>query len=396
VDFRLNLKRKFTLAKDIDEGADEIYVYENPIDTNMANGARVLRFDAEAISYEGYTTEKPYKFYGCKRGHYDTEITAHKRGTYGGVLDVTEFGGTSIYLDQNTDLQDEIADKLARAYDQGFEFVYFDGSEGTNAPFEYHIPNAQYTVYKKLKKAPHFCEGAAKAHFGWHMLSGANAFDVFPTAIFKDMIIEHPFKEAPLMQKDFTRVNFGWWGFYPDTRPDVYEFGTSKAAAYDCPSTMQANLYRFKLNPRINDILEVMRRWEDVRADNLLTDEHKALLRQPDKEFTLLINAKGEYELTEYAQVKIGNGEAGLTAFVFERNGKACCTLWDDRGTSAVTLEALDGMTYTKEIETEPIGFESNGENATLTVAGKAYITANVPLDTLKAALCNVKAERKV
>jgi hypothetical protein len=228
------------------------------------------------------------------------------------------------------------------------------------------------------------------------MLSGANAFDVFPTAIFKDMIIEHPFKEAPLMQKDFTRVNFGWWGFYPDTRPDVYEFGTSKAAAYDCPSTMQANLYRFKLNPRINDILEVMRRWEDVRADNLLTDEHKALLRQPDKEFTLLINAKGEYELTEYAQVKIGNGEAGLTAFVFERNGKACCTLWDDRGTSTVTLEALDGMTYTKEIETEPIGFESNGENAILTVAGKAYITANVPLDTLKAALCNVKAERKI
>ena len=63
-------------------------------------------------------------------------------------------------------LPDEIADKIANAYNQGFEFTYFDGSEGTNPPFEYHVSNAQYKVYSRMNKKPLFCEGAAKTHFG--------------------------------------------------------------------------------------------------------------------------------------------------------------------------------------------------------------------------------------
>ena len=388
-DFRLNSKRAFTLASGISETDTEIYVYENPIDSPTVDLTRILRFDSELICYEGYTTEPPYKFYGCTRGHYDTEITAHQRGCRGGILDVSEFTGTSIYLDQNTDLQDEVGEKLARAYDQGFEFIYFDGSEGTNPPFEYHIPNAQYKIYKKVGKKPIFCEGAAKAHFGWHMLSGANAFDIFPTNIFKEMIIEHPFKEAALMQRDFTRVNFGWWGFFADTRPDVYEFGTSKAASYDCPATMQANTYRFKINPRTADVFEVMRRWEDVRAENWLTEEQKLMLRQTDKEFTLLINGKGEYELCEYRQVPVANGSSSIRAFVFERNGVSCATLWDDKGACEMKIDERAVLTYSKEIETEPFEVSTLDGYKTLKVEARAYITSALPMDEFINALNN-------
>lgn len=388
-DFRLNLKRKFTLAKDIDVSSDEIYVYENPIDSPTVDLTRILKYDTELISYEGYTTEPPYKFYGCKRGHYGTEISSHSRGCNGGILDVSEYTGTSVYLDQNTDLQDEVGEKLASAYNQGFEFVYYDGSEGTNPPFEYHIPNAQYKIYKKLNNAPIFCEGAAKAHFGWHMLSGANAFDVFPTNIFKEMIIEHPFKEAAIMQKDFTRVNFGWWSFFVDTRPDVYEFGTSKAASYDCPATMQANISRFKQNPRTSDVFEVMRRWEDVRAKNWLTNEQKLMLRQPDKEFTLLINANGEYELVEYTQVSVANGNSSVRAFVFERNGKAYATLWDDKGESLVRLDENSVASYTKELETEPLSIDRSNGKADIRISSKAYIASSLSISELTSALNN-------
>lgn len=386
-DFRLNCKRSFTLASDIDTDSTELFVYENPIDSPLCNMTRVLRFDAESISYEGYTTEPPYKFYGCKRGHYGTEITAHSKGCRGGVLDVSEYTGTSIYLSQNTDLQDEVGNKLAAAYNQGFEFVYFDGSEGTNAPFEYHIPNAQYRIYKKLNNPPIFCEGAAKAHFGWHILSGANAFDVFPTAIFKEMIIEHPFKEAALMRKDFSRVNFGWWGIYNDTRPDVYEFGTSKAAAYDCPATVQARLAVLRANPRTADILEVVRRWEDVREKNWLTEEQKIMLRQADKEYTLLINAKGEYELTEYIQTKVGEGENSITAFVFERNGMSCATLWDNKGQSTLTLDKNAVTSYSREIDTQELNVEYDVSKATVKVEEKAYITSTLPMSDFVSAL---------
>ena len=70
------------------------------------------------------------------------------------------------------------------------DIAYFDGSEGTNEPFEYHIPNAQLRVYKKLKPEPLFSECAAKSHFSWHMMSGGNAFDVFPCDTFKELILE--------------------------------------------------------------------------------------------------------------------------------------------------------------------------------------------------------------
>ena len=197
-DHRINLIEHYTLAKPLGLGNEDIYVYENPknaqnyeVVKNLVSGhlgdskeetiasRKVLQFGGELIRYEGYTTEPPYRFYGIKRGYWDTNIVEHKEGQIGGILDVSEYTATSAYIDQNSDLQDEIAEEIAKLYDCGFEFIYFDGSEGTNVPYEYHVPNAQYRVIKKLGSAPKFCEGAAKAHFGWHHLSGANAFDVF-------------------------------------------------------------------------------------------------------------------------------------------------------------------------------------------------------------------------
>ena len=60
-----------------------------------------------------------------------------------------------ILLESAPETPREIADKLAAIYRCGFEYCYFDGSEGTNAPFGFHVSNAQYRVFKKLTgKAP--------------------------------------------------------------------------------------------------------------------------------------------------------------------------------------------------------------------------------------------------
>ena len=181
---------------------------------------RILQFGGELISYESFTTERPYRFSGCVRGCRGTTPRSHPRGEIGGLLDVSEFGAGSCYIDQTTTLQDEIADKLANIWSAGFGFCYFDGSEGTNTPFEYNIPYAQYRVWKRFDPSPLFTEGAAKAHFSWHHLSGGNAFDIFPPAVFKEMIRRYPAEEAPRMREDFTRLNFGWWRLWlPEAAP---------------------------------------------------------------------------------------------------------------------------------------------------------------------------------
>ena len=375
-DHRLNVTRRFTLAKALEKDDTVVYVEQNPEGTVMADRCRVLMFGGELISYESYETG-PNRFIGCKRGQHGTMIESHPMGLTGGILDVSEFGGTSVYLDQNSSIQDEIANKIADAYNAGFQFVYYDGSEGTNPPFEFHVPNAQYIVYKKLDPSPIFTEGAAKAHFSWHFLSGGNAFDIFQPHEFKEKIKEFPAEEAPRMQQDFTRLNFGWWGFWgPGTQPDMFEYGTSRAAAWDCPVTMMENIKDFKSHPRTDDILEVMRRWEDVRAKKWLTQEQKLALRYLEQEHILLINENGDYELVPYDRITGTAGDSkDVLAYIFERSGERYVVYWHTSKSANlfIPLDAKD-VSLHKELGDEPIALTSLEDGITIPAAGRCYL----------------------
>lgn len=270
LDHRLGKKRTFTLKSALPASGEvsEIVVEENPVDSPMHDDCRVLGFGGEAFSYESFTTTRPYTFKGVRRGHYGTNAAGHPAGEIGGVLDISEFGARSIYLDQNSDLQDEIADKIAAIYNCGFEFMYLDGSEGVAAPCGINVSLSQYRVIQKLAKAPLFTEGAAKTHFGWHMQAGANAFDVFKPDVFEEMILKFPYAEAPRMQKNMTRVDFGWWRIFPETTPEMWDFAEAKAVEYNCPVAVQMSLSSIESHPRMDELFEVLRRWEDVRRQS--------------------------------------------------------------------------------------------------------------------------------
>ena len=247
-DPRLNKTRRFTLAEPLGAATNEteIAVFEPTEGTTLFPPCRILQFGGELVTYESYTTKPPYRFLGVRRGAWQTRVQAHPRGEIGGILDLSEYGQpASCYVDQLSDLQDEVSAKIARIYDCGFEYAYFDGSEGVQAPFNFHVANAQYRQWRLFGKEPLFAEGAAKSHFGWHMLSGANAFDCFRPEDFKANIVKYPLAQAPLTWQDMTRVNFGWWGFcYPGqklgrqgvtrfgTQPDHWEFGEAKSAVF--------------------------------------------------------------------------------------------------------------------------------------------------------------------
>ena len=390
-DRRLNTTRRFTLAKPLGKDDTVLYVDENTLDTVMVPECRILKFGTELIKYKEYTTEPPYRFIGCERGHRNTDIIEHNVGEIGGILDVSEFSATSVYVDQNSDLQDEIADKISSIYNLGFKFIYFDGSEGTNAPYEFHVPNAQYRVYKKLSPAPLFCEGAAKSHFGWHMLSGANAFDIFPTNIFKKMIDKFPVKAAEVMQDDFTRVNFGWWELYSDTQPDTYEYGMSRATAWNCPATMMGTLESIKSNPRVDDVLEVLRRWNDAKAKHVFTEEEKLSMRNTSAEHTLIINENGEYELLPYEEIsEIGAPDA--RAFVFERGGARYISIWHTTGEGNITLPVpKEKIKYLTEVCGEEIAVCGEDGSVTLPISSRKYIKTALSREEILSAFKNSK-----
>ena len=383
-DHRLNISEYFTLSRPLGIDDDKIYVEQNPKNASTYDLKKVLKFGGELMLYEGYSTEPPYHFYGVKRGHLETEVIPHQKGEIGGQLDVTEYLCTSIYLNQHTDMQEEVGGKLADLYNCGFEFVYFDGSEGTNPPYEYHVPNAQYRVIKMMKNPPIFCEGAAKAHFSWHYVSGGNAFDTFSADVFKKMIDRHPLREAEEARQDFTRVNFGWWSFNKNMQKDIYEYGTSRAFAWDCPITMLARLDVLESHPRVKDMLEVLRRWEYARKNNVLSESQKEMLKEPGKEHTLLMNENGDYELIPYFEVKgVGGDDAEISAFVFERLGKAYAVIWHKSGEAKLSIP-ISNVKYERDIGKETLPIEEKDEQTTIKVDNSAYLSADVSVEELK------------
>lgn len=391
-DHRLNLVSRFTLAKSATADDTTLYVEENPDGAPVYEKFRVLRYMGELIQYESYTTERPYCFTGCRRGFNDTNPRELEIGMVGGVLDISEFGGTSAYINQNTSLQDEIADGIADIYNAGFEFIYYDGSEGTNPPFDVNVGLAQWRVYKKLKNKPIFCEGAAKSHFSWHMLSGGNAFDVWEPSVFKDMIVKHPFAEVAHIANDFTRLNFGWWACREGQRPDIFEYGTALAAACDCPGAFLSNTI-FVNHPRSEDFLETFRRWELARASGFITPEVKTELKKTEIEHTLLINESGELELIAWEHVGDALcGDDTVTVFVFERGGKNCAVCWHNKGSGILEVSGIEGnVSYVSQLGGEEVPVKRDGTCLMLPVAEKHYLITDMPMPKLKAIFANSK-----
>jgi len=400
-DHRLNLLRIFTLKRPLSRTDTTIYVEQNPANSTMATNRKVLKIGTELISYRGYTTAPPYMFYGCVRGIDETTINTQPAGYMFGLLDVSEFSATSVYLDQYSDLQDEVADEIANLWDAGFEFIYFDGSEGVNPPFWYHVSGAQYRVFSKLKPEPLFAEGAAKTHFSWHMLTGGNAFDVFRPEKLKEETIKHPFREAPRMQDNFTRLNFGWLGYWVPgektigTQPDQLEFVTSKAAAWDCPVSIHANPAILAQHPRTADNFEVFRRWEEARAKRWLTDEQKQMLRNATQEFTLLLNEKNEPELVPYDQImNVANESREVIAFTFERNKDLYAVYWHISGDKKIDLPVKSSdITLMENLGQEiPVQSGQNGDNTILPVGNRRYLkTGKLTKDELISAFRNAR-----
>ena len=394
-DHRLGKKRMFTLARPLEEGDGELYVEENPQGCVTHPKGRVLQFGGELIGYEDYVAERPYRFTGIVRGALGTEREKHPLGQIGGLLNISEYGGTSCYIAQDSTLQDEIAEKLADAYNAGFQFCYMDGSEGTDAPYEYHVPNAQYRVYRLFRETPLFTEGAAKAHFSWHFQSGGNAFDIFPPKLFKEKIVEFPAREAPCMRMDFTRLDFGWWGFWAPreedngTQTDMYEYGTAIAAAWNCPVTIQIRLGELKKHPRLGDILEVMRRWEDVRARALLTDAQREELKDYSREHTLLIDENGEYELVPWRRIA---APENVSAFAFERGGARYAAYWHERAEGELELPLPAGQfALYARLGGEELPARSGTGGTVIPAGDKLYLKTALSMEELESAFSNAK-----
>ena len=296
-----------------------------------------------------------------------------------------------------------MAAKLARLYNCGFEYVYLDGSEGVNVPCNFHVSNGQYRYWKMLTPEPLFGEGAAKTHFGWHMLSGANAFDCFMPEEFKEKLIEYPFAQAPIVWQEMTRCNFGWWYLYPPkaanpratigTQADMWEFGQSVSVAWRCPMTVNMSLAGLKSHPRTADILETMRRWEEFREKDLMTrEERREILSDYRQEHHLLKLADGSCKIVRYEQIPVGDGKTAVRAFLFEADGYRWVVYWKGDGDARLALPASAGdIALFDEFAGKPVAIEKSAAGVVVPAAARVYLRTTLSADAVKQAFASAK-----
>jgi len=217
------------------------------------------------------------------------------------------------------------------------------------------VANSQYRYWKLLKPEPLFGEAAAKTHFGWHMLAGANAFDVFPPEVFKKNLRAYPFKQVPITQQDMTRIDFGWWSFNLPrassqgrpgslgTQMDLWQYGVSVATAWGSAPSIILSLGSLKKHPRTDDVFKMMKRWAEMRRGGFFKEEWRERLKDVSREHHLLVDADGRYDVVEYRQILAGDESRPVRAFEFEKDGANWVVYWHCTGAGRLWFPVQPG-----------------------------------------------------
>lgn len=383
-DHRLNLVRTFTLSNPIDATSTTIYVEENPIGSTMEDGRRFLKIGNELITYQNYTTEPPYAFTGCERGVLGSTKKEIEKGYKFGLLDVDTWP-LFVRFDQNTSIQAEVAERIGDIYrEAGFEFVYFDGAEDVHPPYWYNVSKAQLIVYDKLTPKPILSEGALKSHFGWHILTRGNAFDLFRPEDIREATNRYTIHAAKYIAQDFSSINFGWNDYLAPSeksigmQPDMYEYICSRGAGWNCPIALMGKLDELQKHPRTSDNLEVIRNWEEFRHSNQITDEIKHQLQSTTQEHILIKDKKGKFSLYPYEQLETADNNS-LRAFIFEKNNKNIVLFWHPRGKGNMFLPISSGSVKLYDSKQRSVPLKKSSAGITVPVDKRLFLELDMP-----------------
>ncbi|HOE61331.1 MAG TPA: hypothetical protein PLZ74_07300, partial [Kiritimatiellia bacterium] len=193
-----------------------------------------------------------------------------------------------------------------------------------------------------------------------------------------------------------SRVDFGWWYFFSPsggarptvgTQMDMWEYGASVAAAWDCAISILMPTSALKRHPRTDDILEMMRRWGDCRRRGLFKDEWRPRLKNYAQEHHLIVDAKGNYDLVDYSQIVVGNGQNPVRAFVFAKDNATWVVYWHGSGEGRLRLPIAAGAaTLHDDFAGKAVAFEQDGASIIVPATKRLYLKTTLTRDAVERA----------
>jgi hypothetical protein len=221
----------YTLAHDIDESTDTIYIKEDTGSIPMEQGhAQIeappyhccLVIDNEIIEFQGKGENNSLT--DCIRGRFNTKISSHKAGAQVKHLKrVYE----QFHAIPGSMLFNEIAYRTALAYNRGdFDSIYFDGFEAISFCCDDHEETEGLGWYYKgifVREVLRYCKRTPLIEYSstpptlWLARSRMGAWDV-PSSGFKHFIDKHCEYNELNAHRRLLTSQLGWFLLYPPVR----------------------------------------------------------------------------------------------------------------------------------------------------------------------------------
>jgi hypothetical protein len=305
-DPRLGKDATYSLAGDLTASETAVPIEESTQGRSTKTGffvrnSMTLQIDDELIVYKGFTTEPPYVFTGCERGALGTKAAAHEKGAKVYHLKQCFF---RFVPDGDSTLLTEVAAKTAEAYNTcGFDMMYLDALDGEGilggAENGWHYGSKfTWELFRRLEKPP-VMEMSTFHHHLWYVRSRMGAWD-HPNRGHKKYIDIHVQANEGIA-RCFLPGHLGWWAVKTwsgvqdePTFVDDIEYLCCKCIGTEVGlSVMGVDPNTIESKPAYVRLAEVMRRYEAVRHSGKLDEATRALLRQPDHDFSLIEGSNG-------------------------------------------------------------------------------------------------------
>jgi hypothetical protein len=365
----------------------------------------------EIIKYQSIGPEGIWNtFYGCERGAWGTAASAHSAGT-----DVRHYGVdgciNGYIIDQETDLMDEVADRIADIFNYcGFDMVYFDGGEDVDRRrFDYYATNFQQEMMRRVEKRPTIHMGTILTHRLWHSFARSGTVDTYLNTLHAAIIGGRQIDQWPTVREHIDRsvnrvvsladdmmpAELGWFGIWPvgtgtdGLQLDEFEYLLCKSLALDAPISLQTDIEPMRAHALTPGLLEMFRRYEELRMARAVPAEMTAPLAEIGRDFVMLQDG-GEVRFAEVEPLERVGATTDVRAQVGAIDGGSVATIWHYLGREGTLELQLPAQALTLTgFGGEAIEFEAQGDSARVPFGARRHtlLAAGVGADDLRAAL---------
>jgi hypothetical protein len=300
-DKRLALTGSSTLSEAIDSAANEITVESNQYFKNTKPSTlHAVMIGEEIIRFREVTSLPPYKLLDCRRGAFGTKAAIHKKGEIAGMM--LDYPYQTLF--PNFELQQEIAGNLGRFFSEtGVSHMDFDGHEGciSSGEGDYAMQAFAEKVFRETNHT--LVNGTSRSsHYYWHICHYWNWGEPWYGG-FRESQGDYRLENQPFLERNYMPNMLGWFLLSATTTQEDIEWMMARAAGYNAGFAMVASHKSLQKNPNTNQLLDLIKLWQDAYKNKIFSNDQIARLKNPETDFHLVKTAT-EWKLYPFKKYK--------------------------------------------------------------------------------------------